>query len=504
MRPAPDSVAVLEKLQALRNHGSRFGVERMAELDTMLGAPSRRFPAIHVAGTNGKGSTSAMIEAIQRAHGRTTGLYTSPHLVRLGERVQVNRRALSEKAILALCEELFPVAEELGRKDAELYPSFFEFMTAMAFLTFARQPVDVGIVEVGLGGRLDATNILEKPLVTVITSIGLDHTDMLGDTIGKIAAEKAGILKPGVPLALGIVPLEAEAVIRARAAEIGAPVYAVREIFDFGGLTADFAENADIFPSAHSAPSAVKSLKTVPLTNLAGDYQRANAALALLACGLAGGANRRASVLLRPESRHGESGVPLISDLRPEQVSGPTALPIDDATARRALTHVEWAARWQEFPLSEGRRLILDVAHNEEGARALEANLEKLVRDTGRKPVVVAGVLGLDRAKPLFEVFGKYAGELILVRPDQERACSLEDLEKCVPSGYTGRVRRSTVAEIFPEKGACALGAPGETVVVAGSVYLAGEVLSRFAEDKACDEYSKLQDKLPGAKNAGA
>jgi dihydrofolate synthase/folylpolyglutamate synthase len=445
MRQAP-SIAnpVLEKLQALRNHGSRFGIERMAELDTLIGAPSRRFPAIHVAGTNGKGSTSAMIEAIQRAHGRTTGLYTSPHLVRLGERVQVNRRPLSEKVILEFCDELFPAAEELGKKDAELYPSFFEFMTAMAFLTFARQPVDVGVIEVGLGGRLDATNIL-TPRVCVITSIGLDHTDMLGDTIEKIAGEKAGILKPSVPLALGLVSPEAEAVIRARAAEVGAPVFSVRERFDFS-----------------------KS-ENLPETNLAGDYQRANAALALLACELAG-----------------------------------KDLPVDETTARRALAHVEWVARWQAFPLSGDRRLILDVAHNEEGARALESNLEKLVRDTGRKPLVITGVLGLDRAKPLFEVFAKYAGELILVRPDQERACSLDDLAACVPVGYTGPVRRSTVAGLFPEQGVCTVGAPGETVVVAGSVYLAGEVLSRFAEDKSCDEYTKLQDKLPGTKNAGA
>ncbi len=431
------------KLQSLRNHGSRFGIDRMRELDAALGAPSRAFPAIHVAGTNGKGSTCAMIEAVQRAHGRTTGLYTSPHLVRLGERVQINRRALSERAILAYCEELFPVAESQGRRDPELAPSFFEFMTAMAFLSFAREPVEVAVVEVGLGGRLDATNILEKPLVTVITSIGFDHMDLLGDTLGKIAAEKAGILKPGVPLALGLVPPEAEAVIRARAAQLGVVVHSVRERYRF-------------------SPEAGIDLPEPPETNLSGDHQRANAALALLACELASG-----------------------------------ALPFDEATARRALTRVDWSARWQTFELSDRRRLILDVAHNEEGARALESNLARLARE-GAPIHAVVGVLGLDRAAPLLAGVARHAASITLVRPDNERACTLEELSACVPSGFPGTVRQGRLEEIFPSKGVCAHGEPGSVVVVAGSVYLAGEVLARFAEEKVCDEYARLQDRLPG------
>ncbi len=144
----------LEKLQSLRNHGSKFGVERMRRLAELIGGPQRRLAAIHVAGTNGKGSTCAMIEAIQRAHGRTTGLYTSPHLVRLGERVQINRRPLSEKALLGYCEELFPLVDRMESEDAEMRPSFFELMTAMAFLAFAREPVDVAVATSWTSGRL--------------------------------------------------------------------------------------------------------------------------------------------------------------------------------------------------------------------------------------------------------------------------------------------------------------------------------------------------------------
>lgn len=458
----------LEKLQALRNHGSKFGVDRMRRLAQRLGYPERRVPAIHVAGTNGKGSTCAMIEAIQRAHGRTTGLYTSPHLVRLGERVQINRRPLSEKALLAYCEELFPWVEQMEAEDAELRPSFFELMTAMAFLSFAREPVDVAVVEVGLGGRLDATNVLENPLVTVITSIGLDHTDMLGDTLAKIAAEKAGILKPGAPLALGLVPPEAEAVIRARAAALGAPVYAVREIFK--GLATESDESTPGFESVG------KGLKDAPETNLAGGHQRANAALALLACELAAG-------------RAG-------------------GLAFDETTARRALMKVDWSARWQSFALPENRRLILDVAHNEEGARALASNLAALADELqeagGVKSALhgVVGVLGLDRARPILEVVARHAASITLVRPDSERACSLDELRGCVPAAFTGPVRTADLARLFPAKGVCTLGAPGETVVVAGSVYLAGEVLARFAEEKVCDEYARLQDRVETLKNA--
>jgi len=434
----PDYAATVAKLQTLRNHGSRFGVDRMRRLDAALGSPSERFPAVHVAGTNGKGSVCAMIEAVARAHGLTTGLYTSPHLVRLGERVQVNRRPLSEARIMGFADELFPVAATLEAEDPELAPSFFEFMTAMAFLSFARERVDLGVIETGLGGRLDATNIL-TPRVCAITSIGLDHTDMLGDTLEKIAGEKAGILKPGVPAVIGLVPPEAERVIRARAAAVGAPVVSVRDRFPDGDY---------------------------PETNLAGPHQRANAALATAVC-----------ELLAPAFR------------------------FDPATVRRALAHVDWAARWQVLPLNDGRRFILDVAHNEEGARALDANLAALTSATGRGPVVVTGVLGLDRAKPLLAVLAAYASELILVRPDQERACSYEDLAACVPPTFRGVVRRGDLATLFPGVGVCTAGGPADTVVATGSVYLAGEILSRMAAEKVCAEYATLQDRLPGATN---
>src|SRR5207253_2705020 len=160
-----------------------------------LGSPHRRLAAIHVAGTNGKGSVVATCEALLRARGFTVGRYTSPHLVDFRERITVNGHPISEKEVLDFLERWIPAAEEMGA-------SFFEVTTALAFDWLARKEVDFAVIETGLGGRLDSTNVL-KPRVATVTSIGLDHTDLLGDTLEAIAGEKAGIFKPGAPAVVG-------------------------------------------------------------------------------------------------------------------------------------------------------------------------------------------------------------------------------------------------------------------------------------------------------------
>jgi dihydrofolate synthase/folylpolyglutamate synthase len=415
----------LRWLTGLRNLGSRLGVDRMRLLSARIGNPEHAQPCFHIAGTNGKGSTSAMIEAIQRAQGRRTGLYTSPHLVAIGERIQVDRTPLSDSAVVALAERLRPHYEAIRAEDPENAPTFFELITAAALLEFAERKVDVAILETGLGGRLDATNVC-APEVCVITSIGLDHQEYLGPTLAAIAAEKAGIIKPGVPCVVGEVPPEAEAVIVARAREVGAPLHFVRDRFAAG----------------------------LPATNLAGAHQRRNAGAALLACELA------------------------------------TRLPIDDAKARTALRAVEWAGRWQEFRLIDGRRLIVDGSHNEEGIRAVAPLLAAL-----NAPTVIVGALGVDRARPLVAAAAKAACRLVLVRPDNERACSVEELAAHVPADFRGDVRRATVAELFPSPATC--GAEGETIVVLGSLYLVGEVLARLRGHGLPDAW---QDRLPSAR----
>jgi dihydrofolate synthase/folylpolyglutamate synthase len=429
-----DYAATKEYLLGLKSPGAKYGIDHMRVLAARLGHPERAYPVIHVAGTNGKGSVCAMLEAMHRRMGRTVGMYTSPHLVFLGERVQVNRQPLSRNELCRYVEQVRPHAEAMAKEDPINIPSYFEFMTAAAFLRFQEEQVDVALIEVGLGGRLDATNVVQ-PQLCVITSIGFDHMDFLGDTLALIAVEKAGIIKPGVPVVLGRLPPEAEAPIRAIAAERHAPVHSVREVFG---------ENINDYPP----------------TRLAGSFQRVNAATATLATRVLG-----------------------------------DKLPVTDAARAAALAEVDWPARWQKFALTHGRTLILDASHNLEGAQTLDENLTALRHETGRAPIIIVGALGEHRAKALLEVAVKHAREIILLQPNQPRATSFEILEKLIPRNFAGHVRRSQVAEIFPALGECALGGQGDTIVATGSIYLLGEILERFAHPTPAAE-GTLQDTL--------
>jgi len=426
-----DYASAKEYLYGLKAGGFKFGIDRMRRLVERLSHPERSYPVIHVAGTNGKGSVAAMLEAILREAGKRTGLYTSPHLVKLGERVQVNRRLLTEEEIVRYTAELKPMAEAIAAGSPDEQPTFFEFMTAMAFLQFQRRRVDVALVEVGMGGRLDATNVVQ-PEISVITSIGLDHCAELGNEIAQIAREKAGIVKPGRPVVIGRLPAEAEAAIRAIAAERRAPVHSVRG--QFGENPADY-----------------------PRTNLEGDYQRWNAATATLAARLL-----------------------------------PPGLKPDEATITRGLQKVAWPGRWQRTSIG-GRKLILDASHNPEGALALEGNLERLFAGEGRKPVIVAGALGEFRAKALLAVVLRHAARIYLVTPRQARATPFEEMLALIPIDRRHLAARGTVEELFPDAGRCTAGEPGDTVVVTGSIYLLGEVLERIEPARGAGE-GRLQD----------
>ncbi len=418
-------------LYGLKYRGARYGIERMLEFTRQLGHPERAFPVIHVAGTNGKGSTCAMLEAIFRAAGHRTGLFTSPHLVHQGERVQVNRRILSHAEILAYTRRLKPIAEAIERARPGYHPSFFEFMTGMAFLRFAEARVGIGIIETGLGGRLDATNVVD-PELSIITSISFDHTDILGNTLEAIAAEKAGIIKPGKPVIIGLLPAEAERVIERVAAERGAPLHRI----------------ADAFGTDESR---------FPETRLHGEFQRRNAAMATLAARLLG-------------DRFG----------------------LTEAHIQAGLQTVRWAGRWDRHPLAD-RAVILDASHNPEGALYLERNLAAFVRDRGYRPVVMAGALGIERARALLPAVCRHARELHLLVPRQPRACSHAELQAVVPATFAGPVHHSTVAGLFPAPGICTAGRPGEDLVATGSIYLLGEILEAIHHGNSVGEHL-LQD----------
>ncbi|WP_309400178.1 bifunctional folylpolyglutamate synthase/dihydrofolate synthase [Cerasicoccus maritimus] len=428
----PTYAETQDYLYALRNRGAKLGIERMQVFNHALGRPDQHFPIIHVAGTNGKGSVCAMLEAMYRAAGYKTGLFTSPHLIRLGERVQINREPLTDAQIIHYTERLRQTAEGLAVFDPESHPTFFEFMTAMAFLHFMEEAVDVAIIETGLGGRLDSTNII-VPRVSVITSVSLDHQEQLGDTLDAIAREKAGILKPGKNLVLGQLPPEAETAVREVAAKRRCGVTTVSDVFE-------------------------DDLDNYPPTNLTGDHQRVNAGIAMLAMCHAG------------------------ADL---------AVPED--VAFDALMTIDWPGRWQKITLKDGRKLILDATHNPEGCVALENNLLQLKAEFGRNPIILCGTLGENRARTLMDVVTRHTEEIWLLQPDQPRACTHSELRALTVGKFTGALHDATVDELFPQPGVCQVGSEGDTIVITGSIYLLGEVLTRLQEQSG---ESDLQDRL--------
>lgn len=384
-----DYESVKSYLYKLIHYGASYGVDRMRVLLDVIGHPQRAFPVIHVAGTNGKGSVCAMLEAIYRKNGYRTGLFTSPHLVRLEERVQVDRKMISREELVAYVEFLKEVGKDLAEKDSEMRPSMFEIMNAIGFLHFSKSKIDIGIIETGLGGRFDSTNIVE-PEIAVITSISRDHTEILGESFGEIAFAKAGIIKRGKPIVIGPLLPEVEVIIRKIAEEQEAEVFSVEEVFG-------------------------KDIENYPQTSLVGDYQRRNAGIALL-----------------------------VSRVLKEK------FPVDEVKAKEALKEVDWAGRWQRLKIGSGE-LILDCAHNEGGAEVLARNLELLIKKEGKKPVMAVGALSVYRAKSIIKVASAYGKNIILVKPKNPKAIEVEVMRQLVPDDFKGKVKEGNVGRIFFE-----------------------------------------------------
>ncbi len=322
-------------------HGVQWGLGRTRALLAALGEPERAYPSIHIGGTNGKGSVAAMCAAVLREAGLRTGLYTSPHLCDFRERVQIDGRPAPRETMTRVANQLHATVDRIG-------PTFFEATTALAFGVFADRNVDVAVVEVGLGGRLDATNVI-VPEVTCITNVSLDHADYLGATVEEIAREKAGIIKPGVPLHTSETGRPVLRLLRDRAKQVGAPLFAL----DPGGDVRDL-ELSGTRTSFRMSSAAWGELElSVPL---AGEHQAANAALAVRAL---------------------ES---LPAELRPARQA-----------VVRGLSGVSWPGRVQ-LVTRGGVTWVFDVAHNVAGMETLAATLWSL--GPPRPLVVLSGILG--------------------------------------------------------------------------------------------------------------
>lgn len=407
-----DYEKVKSYLYGLIKYGASYGIDRMRLLSQLLENPEGKFPIIHVAGTNGKGSVCAMLETIYRQNGYRTGLFTSPHLVRLEERIQVNRKLIPEEEFIQYIEYIKDIAEHANYENEDLRPSFFEMLNAAGFLYFAKQKIDIGIVETGLGGRFDSTNIVQ-PLVSVITSISHDHTEILGESLESIAMAKAGIIKPGRPVVIGLMPVEAEVVIRNVAYEQGSSISSVEEVYG-------------------------KNVEGYPLTALQGNYQRCNAAIAVLV-----------SQVIK------------------------SSFPIDDDKSLQSLKDVNWPGRWQLMNLG-GNKLILDCTHNEEGSKGLAENLNLLIKKEGQKPIIIVGVLGEYRAKAIMPIVAQYAESIILIEPKNPKAVTISLLKSLIPSSFKGTVIEGSISSI------CNMQTERRSIVATGSIYLIGEIMEQI------------------------
>ena len=441
----------IEYLYSLRWFGAKFGLANTFKLAALAGNPQNQLRFIHVAGTNGKGSTCAMLESIYRAAGLRVGLFTSPHLVAFSERIQVNRRLIPESEVAALLEEFQPLLRQFP---AEEHPTFFEVVTVMALRHFAAQNCDLVLWETGLGGRLDATNIVQ-PLASVITNIQYDHQKYLGESLASIAAEKAGIIKPGIPVVTGTDAPEALEVIRHTAQIRHVPLTVVRP------------------EQAHESPLDGLNLP------LLGEHQRLNAAVALATVQVLG------QLKLPPLQGQGTETVEISRRLK---VGLQTAA--QHQTIRLGLSRVHWPGRLQLVTRPGGQRILLDGAHNLSGAQSLGTALHTCFPEA--KPAFILGILRDKDWEHMCGILAPSASRILLVPVHSERTAEPHGLaEVC------HRVNPHAAVSEYPSlEAALAEAAQESFVVVAGSLYLIGEAMEllqlspvKAASERALNEW---------------
>jgi dihydrofolate synthase / folylpolyglutamate synthase len=420
----PGDATTTARLLALEAFGIKLGLENMRTLVAALDHPERAYPTIHVAGTNGKGSVSAMVERALRAAGHRTGLYTSPHLDRIEERAAIDGEPVAEATFEESARDVLTMVDAL-RADGrlEVSPTFFEVTTAVAFEVFRRARVDVAVVEVGLGGRFDATSVI-TPLVSAISSIAFDHERHLGSTLAAIAAEKAGIARREVPLVLGAVPDEARTVIAAAAADAGAPL--IEAALVEGDITLDRGVATVSYRGARGVYPAVRLA-------LAGRHQVANAATAVRVC---------------------------------EMVNA-RGLPVDADAVLTGLSEARWPARLEWLRSTSGE-LLIDAAHNPSGAEALASYLE----DAGVAPLPI--VLAVMRDKDLARIvrpLARVASRFVATQVASTRSWTADAL-----GAQLAELLPGATVDVEPDPRAAVARALVESrrAVAAGSIFLVG------------------------------
>jgi len=407
----------LHRIYNMRAGEIDLRLDRMTQALSLFEHPEKKFPSFHIAGTNGKGSTAAMLQRILSLAGYRAALYTSPHLVSFTERIRVGDQEISRDEVVALAEE---ITARTASIDVPL--TFFEFTTVLAFIYFARQQVEVAVVEVGLGGRLDATNLVE-PIISVITTISRDHEAYLGYDLLSIAREKGGIIKPGVPVVCGALSVEVRELLKKLAEGQGSQSYFLGSDFSFSlknqGLF-DYTGTKHIFSDLSLA--------------LRGRHQRANAAVALSALELAD-----------------------------------AIFPVGETAIREGLGSVKWPGRFEV--VCESPTVILDGAHNGEGVKALVEAIEEFRQ--GRNVKLLFASMEDKDWRLMLDTLATVADEMVLTRVDMERSAAPRELAGHLAQKVPCQViedSRTALRTLF------SAARPDEIIVVAGSLYLLGEI----------------------------
>lgn len=448
----------LEELYGLRRFGMRPGLEVMRGLLEALGDPQERFRAIHVTGSKGKGSVAAMSAAILEAHGLKTGLFTSPHLQSYRERVRVGGRPVSRAAVVEGVERVQREAARLQRRGGlPRAPTFFEVTTALAFERFAQEGVQHAVVEVGIGGRLDSTNVLDSR-ATVVTTVELEHTEVLGPTLADIAREKAGIFRPGVPALVGETKAEPLEAIDRAAGAVGVPVWHLEREVEVEDRKLDERGQEFSVATPHRRFDGLR----VPLF---GGFQARNAALAVAAV---------------------------------ERYLDAVGEPFDPDAVRRGLAAVEWRGRLERV----GRRpeVFLDVAHTPESARAVaQALAEIFPLSDPDENAILFGCLSDKRHEELLEALEPLARTIVLVPVRSVRSAAVDALRRSASGRFPRIVVAPGVRAGLPV--AKAATGPGGFLLVTGSDYLVGEALNCI--EGAVEDEPDLSDPVGAALPAG-
>ncbi len=423
-------------LYSLQKHGIKLGLENTLRLLSLLGNPQNAFRSVHIAGTNGKGSTSAMVASVLKAAGFKVGLFTSPHLVSFTERIKVDDIEIGEREVVELTKEIREVIEShqpSAMSHEPFLPTFFEFVTAMGFLYFERKGVEWAVVETGLGGRLDATNTL-APEATVITNISHDHREFLGETLRQIAWEKAGIIKSGVPVVSSSQEFGAMEVIIEKAAEMEARLFVYGTDFvslqgniDMQGITFDY-EGKERLDAIH-----------VPLSGM---HQVENASVAIKTL-----------------------------ELIKEKVSIPSRC------IKEGLARTQWKGRL-ELIRNEGSTydFLIDGAHNPSASRVLADSLKRYFIPFYENTIVILGVMSDKDTEGIMRPLLSLASEVIFTAPDYERAASPERLaERAGALGFRSRVGKTVRSSIGMAAQTASENSGKTLIVISGSFYTIGE-----------------------------